>query len=66
MLRQLETIGIHGNRFPLGTSAYFQGRIVNVRNRYMHEAGAFPTSPSEISNLLSNMDACLTQSFRPW
>jgi hypothetical protein len=48
------------------TAAFFQGRIVNVRNRYMHEAGAFPVAPSEISNLLSNMDACLTQCYRLW
>ena len=66
MLYQLETTGIHGNQFPPGTAAFFQSRIVNVRNRYMHEAGAFPVAPSEISNLLSNMDACLTQSYRLW
>lgn len=66
MLQQLETVGIHGNRLPSGTAGFFQGRVVNVRNRYMHEAGAFPASPSEIGALLSNMDACLAQSFRLW
>jgi len=66
MLQQLESSGIHGNRLPPGTARYFQRRVVNVRNRYMHEAGAFPVAPLEISALLSNMDACLTQSFRLW
>lgn len=66
MLYQLETTGIHGNQLPPGTAAFFQSRIVNVRNRYMHEAGAFPASQSEISALLSDMDACLTQSYRLW
>jgi hypothetical protein len=66
MLHQLETTGIHGNQLPAGTAMYFPARVVNVRNRYMHEAGAFPAAQSEIIALLSNMDACLTQSFRLW
>ena len=66
MLNQLETTGIHGNRLTPGTATSYQSRIVNVRNRYMHEAGAFPVAPSEISALLNQMDACLTQSYRLW
>src|SRR3712207_6360345 len=41
MLQQLELTGIHGNALPVGTASFFQSRVVNVRNRYMHEAGAF-------------------------
>jgi len=66
MLRQLESPGIHGNQFPAGKAGYYQGSIVNIRNRYMHEAGAFPTTQGQISSLLSEMQACLTQAFRLW
>src|SRR5262245_8758212 len=46
MLLQLENTGIHGNQLPIGTATNFQTRVVNIRNRYMHEAGAFPATQS--------------------
>ena len=46
---------------PGGARARYQVSIVNVRNRYMHEAGAFPATDGEIMTLLSEMDACLVQ-----
>ena len=37
----------------------FNSNIVNPRNRYMHEAGAFPIADSDIQTLLSEMHTCL-------
>jgi hypothetical protein len=37
----------------------FQASIVASRNRYMHEAGAFPASDYEIRMLLAEMEHCL-------
>lgn len=37
----------------------FQNSIVKSRNRYMHEAGAFPANDSEIRTLLAEMEHCL-------
>lgn len=37
----------------------FQSSIVTSRNRYMHEAGAFPASDYEIRVLLAEMEHCL-------
>ncbi|GJM16103.1 MAG: hypothetical protein DHS20C13_14300 [Thermodesulfobacteriota bacterium] len=39
---------------------YFQDKIVNKRNHYVHEAGAFPSSDREIEILLNEMQNCLT------
>lgn len=38
---------------------HFQSTIVDPRNRFMHEAGAFPVADSELSILLSEMHTCL-------
>lgn len=38
----------------------FQTSIVASRNRYMHEAGAFPSSDNEIRILLAEMEHCLS------
>lgn len=46
---------------PVGARTHYQASIVDVRNRYMHEAGAFPGTDGEIMTLLSEMDACLAQ-----
>lgn len=43
------------SQLPSGTASYYQGTIVNKRNLYMHEAGAFPASSTEINTLLSEM-----------
>lgn len=37
----------------------FQKDIVELRNRYMHEAGAYPTSEAQVLGLLSDMESCL-------
>lgn len=38
----------------------FQRTIANIRNRFMHEAGAFPVREAEVENLLAEMDALLS------
>jgi len=40
--------------------AHFYLRIVKVRNTYMHEAGAVPSTDVDVQSLLSEMHACLT------
>lgn len=45
---------------PFTLRVRFQNSIVKERNRYMHEAGAFPSSDNEIRRLLSEMDHCLS------
>lgn len=40
--------------------SHFQKQIVDPRNRYMHEAGAYPTADVELQSLLSEMDTCLS------
>jgi hypothetical protein len=42
----------------------FNSNIAAPRNRYMHEAGAFPALDSDLQQLLSEMDTCLTVVFR--
>jgi hypothetical protein len=44
-----------------GEVQHFQKRIISKRNRYMHAAGTFPPSDAEITELLSDMDVCLTR-----
>lgn len=41
--------------------ARYQQNIVEVRNRYMHEAGAFPNTETQITQLLGEMEACLSE-----
>jgi hypothetical protein len=38
---------------------HFQTSIVNVRNTYMHRAGAFPPSDRDVQLLLAEMNTCL-------
>lgn len=38
---------------------HYQTQIVDLRNRYMHEAGLMPANDSEILTLLAEMEACL-------
>lgn len=38
----------------------FQKEIVDLRNKYMHEAGAFPKDDKEILAFLAEMEFCLT------
>lgn len=41
----------------------YQQKIVDERNRYMHEADAFPIDDLEILSLLSEMNECLAKVF---
>jgi hypothetical protein len=48
-----------GSRLSLTDRARFQADIVDVRNHYMHEAGAYPVDDTEVRTLLSDMQDCL-------
>ena len=48
-------------RLPEPERRIFQNAIVNVRNRYMHQAGALPANVVEVTDLLDEMDACLSR-----
>lgn len=39
----------------------YQDQIVDLRNRYMHEAGAFPSSGNDITVLLNEMYDCIAR-----
>ena len=39
----------------------YQSEIVDLRNEFMHEAGAFPPDDQQIKVLLSDMHSCLCQ-----
>jgi hypothetical protein len=52
------------SRFTEAHRRHFTLTISNPRNRYMHEAGAFPTADLDIQTLLSEMDACLAAVLR--
>ncbi len=61
-LIELETIPVPGpiGALPAASRTRYQQNIVKLRNRYMHEAGAFPATDGEIMTLLSEMHSCLT------
>lgn len=42
----------------------FQNSIVDIRNRFLHEAGSYPTTDDEINTLLAEMQDCLVVVFR--
>lgn len=42
----------------------FQNSIVDIRNRFLHEAGSYPTTDNEINTLLAEMQDCLVVVFR--
>ncbi|MBW9051075.1 hypothetical protein [Rhizobium mesosinicum] len=44
---------------PFTMRTAFQNSIVNVRNRYMHESGAFPANDYEIRTLLGEIESCV-------
>ena len=46
--------------FAAAQTQSFQQNIVDVRNHYMHEAGAAPSTDTEAATLLAHMAACLT------
>ncbi len=41
----------------------YQAQIVQLRNKYMHEAGEMPADDSEVLTLLADMHACLQRVF---
>lgn len=61
-LKALTQHGVMGLRkLPPPRQSQYQQRIVNPRNKYMHEAGAAPTDHHEILALLSEMQSCLAE-----
>jgi len=40
--------------------SHFQRNIVRIRNRFMHEAGAFPSSENEVRSLISEIQFCIS------
>ncbi|MFN7992729.1 MAG: hypothetical protein U0Q18_03970 [Bryobacteraceae bacterium] len=61
-LKALTQHGVVGLRkLPPPRQSQYQQRIVNPRNKYMHEAGAAPTDHHEILALLSEMQSCLAE-----
>ena len=42
-----------------GERRHYQTKIVDLRNRYMHEAGLMPVNDSDVLTLLAEMEACL-------
>ena len=59
-LTALEQHSIAGlNRLTAAEKWHYQTSIVDVRNLYMHEAGAFPANDADIQVLVSEMHACL-------
>lgn len=51
--------GIHGNFLPIPSFHTHNAAVARVRNYYMHQAGAFPTTASEVERLLDDMNSCL-------
>ncbi|HEX8360453.1 MAG TPA: hypothetical protein VF613_10110 [Longimicrobium sp.] len=47
-------------RLPAGSKGRYQTTIANPRNRFMHEAGAYPAHDRDIRSLLGEMQACIT------
>ena len=45
---------------PKQSRIHFQKTIVDERNRYLHQAGAFPNSDPQIDILLSEIHTCLS------
>lgn len=51
--------GIHGNFLPIPSFDTHNAAVARVRNHFMHQAGAFPVSPTEVERLLDDMNSCL-------
>jgi hypothetical protein len=59
LLQQLSRIP-QGNAGHIDVSSYnyFMRTVRNHRNRYMHEANAFPTTSNQANQILSDIEAC--------
>ena len=51
------------SKLPKANRQRYQISIVNARNKYMHQAGSFPSNDGEVRSLLSEMQACLIEVF---
>jgi hypothetical protein len=49
------------NRLPGLSRSRFVRSVVNIRNRFMHTAGAFPSTEIEVDMLLSEMHDCVVE-----
>jgi hypothetical protein len=52
--------GVLAGTFTSQMRDKFQKSIVEVRNRYMHESGAYPNSDQAIRTLLSEIEHCIS------
>jgi hypothetical protein len=53
---------VHLRKFNHTTRDHFQRIIVDKRNLFMHKAGAYPISDSEVKVILSEIQQCLSMS----
>jgi hypothetical protein len=63
VLYYLNNTGIGGITLPTPAYTAHIAAVARVRNRYAHEAGAFPSGLPEVETLLDDMHACLTDVF---
>lgn len=64
-LDKLAIPGVHGNRMPVSEVASYKKGFVAKRNRYVHEAGAYPTEV-EAATQLADIDTCLSKTASLW
>lgn len=61
-LRRLRNHGVAGmTLLPHREQQHYEHNIVRPRNRYMHQAGAYPPGIHDIQRLLNEMHACLVR-----
>lgn len=63
VLIYLRDSGVAGATLPASSCRAHQTSVADVRNRYAHEAGAFPPSAAEVDSLLAAMHACFVEVF---
>ena len=49
------------NVLPQASFTAYKSSILAHRNKYMHQAGAYPATDAEVGALLSSMEACVTE-----
>lgn len=59
-LKFLEAAPVGKFSAPFTLRTHFQSTIVDVRNKYMHQAGAYPANEREIRTLISEMEHCVS------
>lgn len=63
----IDALALHNNnqlnRITQQERTNYKNRIANIRNNFMHTAGAYPTNSNEVNNLLSEMHSLLSRMF---